>query len=199
MALRPSLTGRQGVNRRSARTNRKNAARERTQQRSNLLERHDNGVVVGCHLADDETITRVHAQLVRASGVENNSLPPLPSNEQHSMSYLPDRFVSADGPEEGGTLTTVPIVFSGSKLELNLRSRRNGRVTVSMLNAAGKPIPGFEASHPLHGDAIRVRNHVAGRKIRGKPGVASGLPAFCAARRGVVLIRISRLNQIRSP
>jgi hypothetical protein len=66
-----------------------------------------------------------------------------------------DRFVSADGPAEGGTLTTVPLVFSGSKLELNLRSRRYGRVRVSILNAAGKPIPGFEASHPLHGDTIR--------------------------------------------
>jgi hypothetical protein len=66
-----------------------------------------------------------------------------------------DRFVSADAPAEGGTLTTVPIVFSGAKLELNLRSRRSGRVTVSVLDAAGKSIPGFESSHPVHGDAIR--------------------------------------------
>ena len=43
-----------------------------------------------------------------------------------------DRFVSADGPAEGGTLTTVPILFSGNRLELNAATRSGGNITTGL-------------------------------------------------------------------
>ena len=66
-----------------------------------------------------------------------------------------DRFVSADAPAEGGTLTTVPAVFTGTRLELNARTEPDGVITVTLLDAAGTPIPGFEKSDPVSGDDLR--------------------------------------------
>ncbi len=86
-----------------------------------------------------------------------------------------DRFVSVDGPAEGGTLTTVPVVFTGGRLEINARTRAEGRITVSLCDAAGKPLAGFEASEPICGDNLRHiaawggKSNVSG--LRGKPVV----------------------------
>lgn len=66
-----------------------------------------------------------------------------------------DRFVSADAGAEGGTLTTVPVTFTGNRLELNARTRENGSITVRLLDAAGKPLPGFDESAPITGDNLR--------------------------------------------
>ena len=65
-----------------------------------------------------------------------------------------DRFVSADGGGEGARLTTVPLHFSGRRLELNVNASK-GRVIVEVLDPAGKPIAGFEKSNPVATDAIR--------------------------------------------
>lgn len=72
-----------------------------------------------------------------------------------------DRFVSADAPAEGGTLTTVPVVFQGGHLEVNARTSAEGNVRVSLCDAAGVPLPGFEDSDPMQGDNLR---HVAAWK-----------------------------------
>ncbi|MBX7254925.1 MAG: hypothetical protein K1Y02_01095 [Candidatus Hydrogenedentes bacterium] len=69
-----------------------------------------------------------------------------------------DRFVSADAPGEGGVLTTVPVVFTGNRLEVNARTAEGGSIIVHLLDAAGKPIPGFESSAPISGDNLR---HIA--------------------------------------
>ena len=66
-----------------------------------------------------------------------------------------DRFVSVDGPSEGGSLTTVPITFTGSKLEINCRTKPGGEVQVELLDAAGKPIDRFATSDRTGGDALR--------------------------------------------
>jgi hypothetical protein len=66
-----------------------------------------------------------------------------------------DRFVSVDAPAEGGTLTTVPIVFTGQRLELNAATQPGGSITVEILNAADQPIAGFGKSEPFQGDALR--------------------------------------------
>lgn len=65
-----------------------------------------------------------------------------------------DRFVSADGPAEGGTLTTVPIVFSGKRLEINATTKPGGSIVVELLDAAGRAIPGL-VSRPVSGDSLR--------------------------------------------
>jgi hypothetical protein len=41
-----------------------------------------------------------------------------------------DRFVSVDGPSEGGTLTTIPIVFLGKRFDINAKVRAGGTLTV---------------------------------------------------------------------
>lgn len=66
-----------------------------------------------------------------------------------------DRFVSADAPAEGGALTTVPITFTGNRLELNARTKDNGRITVHLLGPAGNPLPDLGPSDPITGDSLR--------------------------------------------
>ena len=84
-----------------------------------------------------------------------------------------DRFVSADAPAEGGTLTTVPIVFEGRRLELNARTHEDGAIIVHLCDAAGKPLDGYGPSDPVTGDNLRhpvtwgERKHVS--SLAGKP------------------------------
>ncbi len=66
-----------------------------------------------------------------------------------------DRFVSADAGSEPGTLTTIPLHFTGSRLELNLDASR-GSLTVELLDGGGKPLPGFGKSDPLTSDSLRA-------------------------------------------
>lgn len=66
-----------------------------------------------------------------------------------------DRFVSVDSPAEGGSLTTVPIIFSGSHLEINANIKPKGDITVHILDAAGMPIHGWRPARALHGDNLR--------------------------------------------
>lgn len=63
-----------------------------------------------------------------------------------------DRFVSVDAPAEGGALTTVPIVFSGSRLELNAATQEGGEIVVEVLDMAGAVLA---RSQPLAGDELR--------------------------------------------
>src|SRR5205823_4551784 len=63
-----------------------------------------------------------------------------------------DRFVSVDGPAEGGMLTTVPVVFSGNRLELNYAAMPSGGVKVELLDLEGKVLLESEL---LIGDELR--------------------------------------------
>lgn len=65
-----------------------------------------------------------------------------------------DRFVSVDATPTGGTLTTVPVVFQGSRLELNAATRPGGEVVVELVDKAGKLL---RHSKPFSGDALRHR------------------------------------------
>ena len=84
-----------------------------------------------------------------------------------------DRFVSVDAPHEGGTLTTVPIVFSGEELQINAAVKPGGQITVRPLTAAGQPLPGFGQSLPFHGDGLREKirwpEGVSIASLKGKP------------------------------
>jgi len=68
-----------------------------------------------------------------------------------------DGFVSADAAYVGGELTTLPVVFSGKRLELNVDAGVAGSVQVEMLDDDGNPIPGFTLAEA---DAIKL-NHIA--------------------------------------
>ena len=84
-----------------------------------------------------------------------------------------DRFVSVDGPGEGGTLTTIPILFSGDRLEINAKTGEGGRISVEVLDGAGKPIQGWEPSNAFSGDDLRATVEWPGQtkvaELQGKP------------------------------
>lgn len=83
-----------------------------------------------------------------------------------------DRFVSADGGGDGAHLTTVPLHFTGRRLELNVNAAK-GRAWVEVLDAAGKPIAGFEQSDAITSDSIRATVTWKGREevaqLAGRP------------------------------
>lgn len=65
-----------------------------------------------------------------------------------------DRFVSADAGSAGGALTTVPLHFTGRRLELNVAAVK-GQVTVELLDLAGKPLADYGKSDPIATDSLR--------------------------------------------
>lgn len=91
------------------------------------------------------------------------------------VSWKLDRFVSADAPAEGGTLTTVPIKFTGKRLEINAATKAGGSVVVDLCDAAGKPIGEFASSDPFAGDELRhavtFQNKSDVAALAGKPVV----------------------------
>jgi hypothetical protein len=88
-----------------------------------------------------------------------------------------DGLASAHAGYEGGELVTKPLLFEGSKLELNFSTSAPGGVRVEIQDAAGRALPGFtlDDSTELIGDEIQ-RMHawkggagvaaLAGRPIR---------------------------------
>jgi len=65
-----------------------------------------------------------------------------------------DRFVSVDASAKGGTLTTVPVLYQGNRLEINAATRPGGQVVVELLDKAGKILG---RSKPFSGDSLRHR------------------------------------------
>ncbi len=67
-----------------------------------------------------------------------------------------DGFVSVNAPLSGGEFVTKPIVFTGSKLEINYSTSGAGAIRVEVQDVDGRPIDGF-AQHDCHeifGDEI---------------------------------------------
>jgi hypothetical protein len=55
-----------------------------------------------------------------------------------------DRFAGVRAGHAGGEIITRPLVFSGNRLEINVDCGGLGEAWVEILDAEGKPIPGFE-------------------------------------------------------
>ena len=80
-----------------------------------------------------------------------------------------DGFASMDGYQEGGTLTTKPLVFNGERLEVNVRAPERpfgvertpptpyGTFAVEILDRKGRTIEAFSAKRcdTFTGDALR--------------------------------------------
>ena len=81
-----------------------------------------------------------------------------------------DRFVSVDAPAQGGTLTTVPIVFSGTHLDLNAATKKRGSVIVEVLDITGRLLA---RSQPFTGDDLR---HQVVWEDRAEIGKLAGTP-----------------------
>ncbi len=71
------------------------------------------------------------------------------------VKWRKDRFVSADGSISGGTLTTVPVQFSGQRLELNADVQPEGKIIVELLDMSLTRLAAWPASDPIHGDDLR--------------------------------------------
>lgn len=86
-----------------------------------------------------------------------------------------DGLASARAGYGGGELTTRPLRFEGSRLELNFSTSAPGGVRVELQDAAGTPIPGFtlEDARELTGDEIeRVYAWKGGESIAALKGRA---------------------------
>lgn len=56
----------------------------------------------------------------------------------------------------GGTAITRPLVFRGTRLEINAATGAGGGIRIAILDAATKrPVPGYESSKEFFGDEIR--------------------------------------------
>ena len=68
-----------------------------------------------------------------------------------------DGFASMQPADERGQFTSRPLTFNGDRLQINGRCSPSGSVRVELLDAAGKPLPGFSLSdcEPFQSDSIR--------------------------------------------
>ena len=84
-----------------------------------------------------------------------------------------DRFVSADGPAGGATLTTMPIRFEGNRLELNASVKPGGKISVELLDMALNRLAAWPLSGPVTGDNLR---HVVGFESQADLSTLAGKP-----------------------
>ena len=76
----------------------------------------------------------------------SHGTPEKPESRIGSICRLEQRldgFVSADANLEGGEFTTLPLVFSGSRLVLNVNLSTMGTCKVEILNRQGHALPGY--------------------------------------------------------
>lgn len=58
-----------------------------------------------------------------------------------------DGFVSAHAGNDGGSLTTEPLTFEGSRLAVNCATSAAGRLRVGLLDGRGDPVAGHSTAH----------------------------------------------------
>lgn len=76
-----------------------------------------------------------------------------------------DGFVSVDAGLEGGEITTPPIVFSGSRLQLNVDCSALGELWVEIRDVDGTPVPDYSLE-----EAISVDMNGTGQEVWWKGG-----------------------------
>ncbi len=86
-----------------------------------------------------------------------------------------DGFVSMDGAYAGGVITTRPLIFAGDRLCLNLDTRGAGCAKVALLEADGRPIPGFTQEQCVAINADEV-DHLARWAGGADVGALAGRP-----------------------
>lgn len=81
-----------------------------------------------------------------------------------------DGFGSLHAEDKTGEMITKPLRFAGNQLLVNFKTHGNGSIQVELLDASGKPIPGFtvQDSVRLEGDEIEKEVVWKGGKDLGK-------------------------------
>lgn len=97
-----------------------------------------------------EIITRNDEHLIYYTGQYNQHHTP-ENNKKVSgkvgLAVLPlDRFISQGAGDTLGTITTKPFVLEGEMLQVNVDAG-DGRFYAEVLDAGGKPVPGFSADN----------------------------------------------------
>lgn len=69
-----------------------------------------------------------------------------------------DGFAAIEAGDEPGTLTTKPLVLTGTHLVINAECGEDGHVVVEILDHAGKPLPDFslDRADRITGDSVRA-------------------------------------------
>ncbi|MEI6972703.1 MAG: hypothetical protein WCL44_14440 [bacterium] len=81
-----------------------------------------------------------------------------------------DGFVSVDVGQRGGEFTTKPLVFAGSRLQLNAACHGLGEIWVEVQDEAGMPLDGF-----THADAVSIDRNGTAQEVwwKGGPDVSA--------------------------
>lgn len=93
------------------------------------------------------------------TGLKHRYPPPHPPRDMSAICLATlrrDGFLSLDADQEGGVVTTHPFRWEGERLFLNGDATR-GEIACELLDAAERPLPGYERSAciPLAADAVR--------------------------------------------
>lgn len=88
-----------------------------------------------------------------------------PGNQVRRYSLRLDGFSSLQAPYGGGEMTTRPLVFSGSELELNYSTSAAGSMRVEIRDEDNTPIPGY---------TLREAVDIFGNKIAGRAAWKNG-------------------------
>jgi hypothetical protein len=115
--------------------------------RKPLIERGDSGSFdMAMVMAASEIVTHGDEHWIYYGGMDtrHHDTGSAKSKEgQIGLAILPlDRFISQSAEDKLGTITTKPFEQQGDKLQVNVEAPK-GRFYVEVLNAEGKPIPGF--------------------------------------------------------
>jgi hypothetical protein len=90
-----------------------------------------------------QIITKGDEHLIYYTAGHSQQLGPDAENGQVGLAKLPlDRFISQSAKDELGTITTKPFKLEGNTLQVNVDAG-DGRFYAEILDADGKPIPGF--------------------------------------------------------
>jgi hypothetical protein len=86
--------------------------------------------------------------------------------------YRLDGFMSLDAGYEGGEFTTPPLERGGDRLDLNFDGSAGGEARVEILDAAGRPVPGYSGE-----SAARITGNGVAKPVlwRGRAELA-GIP-----------------------
>ena len=117
--------------------------------RKPLIERGDTGSFdMAMVMATSEIITRGDEHWIYYQGEDtrhHGAKSAKSKGGKIGLAKLPlDRFVSQSAKDKLGTITTKPFELQGDKLQVNVEAEK-GRFYAEVLDAEGKPIPGFTA------------------------------------------------------
>jgi len=75
---------------------------------------------------------------------------------------------------DAGVLITVPLIYRGSRLEVNARAHSGGSIRAQFLNAAGRSLESASLSTPCTGESLRsqaswARNQGIVDRFKGEP------------------------------